>query len=583
LKDPIYFTDMGQCEPAHALSAFSRVRHWSLWDYETDPARTAHLKGRMLYASEQTESPPVTLRLNLKGPHAIYLASHHGWDPQSYTLKARLTKDRCFHRLMHQALQPKDLASLGRKEMFAERTFSKYDLVEWLWRCEDLTGQDITFARPNLGSLRATANASVAYVKCVPLTDAEVAALERLRSTGGTRTLMGSIDGGDTFSWLPESREDVWEEMEPFRDSDVGIVCYTVARSDVCVFPTRVGTVRTREMGYYHPTFWTVGDSMERLAAHGIDPLKETVDYAHEIGVKILVTNRPAAPHMAPFQEDMQSPWYMENKQWRCRLEDGTPLQQMSFAYPEVAEKFLGIFREGLERGADGICTMWCRGWPWVMYEAPVVESFLKKHGEDPRKLPRNDPRWMQHKADVMTRNFVRPMRRILDEFGQARGRRLEAAYYVMDRPEDCLYNALDVRTWVREGLVDYLMVHPNGWSEGASGRRDNLRVHESVPLFKSLAQGTRIKVYADVYPRRMPAEGYIERARFYYGTGADGLMYWDVDCRTSRKSEWFTAARMGHRDLLDAWPLDTSASFKVVPLRMIGGLSTDPRYDTTG
>jgi hypothetical protein len=39
----------------------------------------------------------------------------------------------------------------------------------------------------------------------------------------------------------------------------------------------------------------------------------------------------------------------------------------------------------------------------------------------------------------------------------------------------------------------------------------------------------------------------------------------------------------MGHKDLLDAWPLDASVTFKVVPLRMIGGLSTDPRYDTTG
>lgn len=583
MSEPIYFADMGQCEPRQGLSTFSRVGHWSLWDYETDPTRTVHLKGRMLYASERTESPPVNLRLNLKGPHAIYLASHHGWEPHSYALKAKLTKDRCFHRLGPQMVTPKDLNSLGRQEQFAARNFSRYDLVEWFWRYEDLTGQDITFARPNPGSTLAELNASVAYVKCVPLMDEDIAALKKLKSTAETKILMGTIDGGGTFGWLPESREDIWEEIEPFRDSDMGFICYTIARSDICVFPTHVGTMRTREMGYYHPTFWVVGEAMKRLASRGIDPLKETIDYAHEMDVKILVTNRPAAPHTTPYQEDMHSPWYLENTQWRCCLEDGTPLQQMSFAFPEVAEKFLGIFREGLERGADGICMMWCRGWPWVMYEEPVVKSFREKYGEDPRKLPRNEPRWMQHKADVMTANFVRPMRRLLNEAGRARGERLEAAYYVMDRPEDCRYNALDIKTWVEEGLVDYLMVHPNGWSEGASGRRDNIPVHEAVPLYRTLVEGTNTKVYADVYPRRMPAESYLERARFYYGTGADGLMYWDVDSRTTRKSEWNTAAKMGHQALLDAWPLDVRPYFKVVPLKQIAGLLTDPRYDTTG
>ena len=607
MGNPIYFTDMGQCEPNHVLSASSRVGHWSLWDYETDPDRGVHLKGRMIYASPKTESPPVTLRLNLKGPHALFLAFHYGGDPRAFALKAKLTKDRCFHRLCHQLVTPKDLGWLGRKDPFPERIFSRYDLVESFWRYEDLTGQEITFARPNPGSTWAEMNASVAWVKCVPLSEGEVSALKRLESNEKTKVLMGSIDGGRTFSWLPESREDLWEEIEPLRDSDVGIVCYTVARTDVCVFPTRVGTMRTREMGYYVPYMWVIGEAMERLASRGIDPLKETIDYAHELGVKILATNRPAAPHMGPNQEDMHSPWYVENTQWRCRLEDGTALQQMSFAFPEVAEKFLGIFTEALERGADGISMMWNRGWPWVMYEEPVVESFAARFGEDPRRLPRNDSRWMQHKADVMTARFVRPMRKILDEFGERRGERLEAAYYVHSRPEDCLYNALDVERWVEEGLVDYLMVHRSCWTELANGKiapicvsssgghrwipdnaiiggsDDAPPVHETVPLFKKLTEGTGVKVYADVYPLRMPGETYIERANLYYESGADGLMYFCVDPRTTRKSEWIAASKMGHRELLKDWPLDLSSYFKVVPLKRIAGLSTDQRYDTTG
>jgi len=124
---------------------------------------------------------------------------YHGWEPHSYALKAKLTKDRCFHRLGPQMVTPKDLSSLGRKEQFAVRNFSKYDLVEWFWRYEDLTGQDIMFARPNPGSTLAELNASVAYVKCVPLTDEDIVALKKLKSTEETKILMGTIDGGGTF------------------------------------------------------------------------------------------------------------------------------------------------------------------------------------------------------------------------------------------------------------------------------------------------------------------------------------------------------------------------------------------------
>ena len=71
MEHAVYFPDMGQCEPTSALASSSRSGCWSLWDYETEPRDGVHLQGRMLYASPKTDSPPVTLRLNLRGPHAM--------------------------------------------------------------------------------------------------------------------------------------------------------------------------------------------------------------------------------------------------------------------------------------------------------------------------------------------------------------------------------------------------------------------------------------------------------------------------------------------------------------------------------
>lgn len=47
MGEPVYFTDVGQCELTQALAAESRRGCWSLWDYETDGERTAPRRGRM--------------------------------------------------------------------------------------------------------------------------------------------------------------------------------------------------------------------------------------------------------------------------------------------------------------------------------------------------------------------------------------------------------------------------------------------------------------------------------------------------------------------------------------------------------
>ena len=89
-------------------------------------------------------------------------------------------------------------------------------------------------------------------------------------------------------------------------------------------------------------------------------------------------------------------------------------------------------------------------------------------------------------------------------------------------------------------------------------------------------------EIYADVYPRGMPAEGYRQRAIDYYAAGIDGLSLWDTHARRTRASEWSMIRRLGHRQELEGWEADTAGLFQRTTLRTFQGITTDRAYSFT-
>ena len=73
-----YFLDMTQCEPGSAISSKFESGKWTAVDYEIEAGQ-----GKMLFCGSDTDAPPIVLKPNAKGWHAIYVGTYPGAPYQS--------------------------------------------------------------------------------------------------------------------------------------------------------------------------------------------------------------------------------------------------------------------------------------------------------------------------------------------------------------------------------------------------------------------------------------------------------------------------------------------------------------------
>jgi len=363
--------------------------------------------------------------------------------------------------------------------------------------------------------------------------------------------MTGGTSGSGTFH--PTSQQWFEEQFAPFADSDFKLFVFEALRGNFCLYRTKIGDLGTQE---------------NRWQDEWIDPLAAFASLAHNHGLKILASLRMIGPQYPMNRAPIG--WarhYWRHPEWTKRDRDGIAVSNWSLAYPEVRQYWLSLLRETLEYGIDGIQLHLNRSAPFVLYEAPVVRAFQEQHGEDPRKLPAHDPRWLSHCAGYAT-TFVREVRALVDE---KPGRQLGVTVYGQN-PENNQQPgfqlkgyACDVETWLRERLVDYVM--PSPYIDLAPLRK-----------WRELA-GDRVHLWPDLMPRNQPAESYARLAKKYYDAGADGFCFWDGDSRPPRVSQWAAVQKLGHKNLLDRLIQEGPSYYRRVPLRMIGGFSAQNSF----
>ena len=569
--EPIYITDLSACEPKSALTDEAQRGCWSLWDYETELHKGVALSGKMLYADGQVDPPALTLPLGASGWHEIYLGFYYSDFPTDHFIRVRLGGDDSFDRVASEPTSPKD----GNH---TEQNINFSVLAETLWRTADLSGRSLEIARPNVaGMFGRDGYSSLAYVKLVPLSPARLADHRKLDATESTRRLVAIFDGAGTCGWGPRTIEDLWEDIDPLADTDIDIMLCTMSRFDITYYPSRVGEMRSLERGFYHKWYAVQARVLDQLCAQGIDPLRVYIDRAKQRGLKFFATTRLAGPHTPPWHVTGNGPFYRQNPQCRCVTQDGRVTPHLSLAYPQVRRRLIDVLTEQAQAGADGVAVMFNRGAPWVLFEEPTWDTFAQAPSVDRATFDPLDERWCQHKAGFIT-ELLRELRQAMDEVGRQQGRRVGIGCIVMATRRNALCFAIDAETWIRRGLVDFLVVHPYNFLEKPFDEPMD-SVEETIRQLRPAADEAGVKLYADVYPRRMPGYVYLEKARSMYGAGADGLAYWDMESRTGRKSEWYTSSRLGHVDLLNDWPLDLRSHFDRVPLKSVAGMMTEYRY----
>ena len=570
-----YILDMDACEPQWALSTSFEPGKWTGVSYEVDEGA-----GSMLFAAPHAAVGPITLRLNATGWHAIWIATFLGAPYQAggLTLFLKLTGDPAYSRSTVEGFRPgKDIVP---PEMVGEAT----DIMEAYWKPADLTGQDIVFHRPAAGT-GAQDPSNICYVKLVPLSEAEIARARRDTGRRDTRRLVANHDSGQHTQWAYASRADMRNEFEGLRDSDFGMILWGCSLGLGTFYPSRVGSEHEFTPGF-GGRHGIANASRDRYRQAGIDPLREAVACAHEIGIDIYPQVRMEGAQLPPHHRSYGGPgkFFYDHPEWRCMTRDGHPARTLSHAFPAVRAKYVDLFREWVDDyGADGMNIVFCRSWPYVLFEDPVRASFGEAHGQDMLALDPYDDRILAHQASFLTQ-LLRETRAMLDEVGRRQGRRLGTCYIVPTgyRPSDfpdrgpltsCLCYGLDVETWVREGLVDHLVVHMEQTMPA-----DGSGAVPVIEAFRQFTEGSDTLLYADLYPRRQSGSSMCRRARTCYDAGVDGLCFWDSHGRISRLSGWAMHRQLGHREELHSPEMERFAAslFRCVPLVSLDGYHLD-------
>lgn len=566
--DREYISDLTRCLPSEAISRDGRPGTWIAVDYET-----AERKGVMLFGTPESGAPPLTLPLNAKGWHQIRLGIFYGQSAGFVAprfLQVKLTGDTAFSRCGLESFRAEKDGPHPEKEL------EWRDVGEAFWKCANLTGQDLIIARPPRGDA-ATQESNLAYVRLLPMSDAQIAEWRAEQPSGETKRLIACYDGGNLRLWGVSQREDFPAEFESLRDSDFDVVLYAMAYGPATFYPSKVG-----ELASTSGTF-ELGAWMRQCRKIGLDPLAEALRAAHACGLRLFPQVRLVGPQLPPMhlRGEYGGKLMASHPEWMATYPDGEPTRHLSFAYAGVRDFYVRLFREWVEHyRADGIHVILSRSEPFVYYERPVCEAFQKEYDEDMRKLPPTDLRVQRVRARFLTQ-FLRETRAMLDEVGKMQGRYLPACYTVPVNGQpakqlgtaaasslaECLFSALDVPAWIREGLVDYLIVHLHVYQP-----HDGSAVQPKIREMTQLAGGTKTRVFVDVYPRRMVPEQYRKIAVSYYDAGADGLAFWDSQGRDYRLSEWAFVKRLGHRKDLSGWQDKGNDYYRKVPLRRLDG-----------
>ena len=517
--ETIYLTDMSRCLPEDALANTPEMHKWQVVDYTADNG----LAGNMVFAQPLSETPAITLPLNVEGWHAFSIGLWPGVEQEHRSLvKYRLSGEAVFTVVEHPRQSP----------MLPGCFFDRTEIIETFPRYADLTGQDLVFSKQNTSHPQTLA--CVAYVKLVPLTEEEVAAIQHDREQKETRKVIAMNDGHGLFCHMcPTTKEELLEQVEPYRHSDVGKVLWGVAAGDETLYPSEVGL------------FWAAEEvvpsqlshqkailSNRLLAEQGVIPFVAAMEHTHEMGLEFHTYYRMSIVDRVHPYSSWETPFLRDNPDCRMVAKDGSPVMKASYAFPRVRDFMLSVIEEAMEYDIDGVHLCFTRGPEYIGYEQPVVEDFKRLHGEDPREVADDDERIYNLKASYLT-EFVRAVRRTADSYGSRRGRKMQVSAIFEGGEEDMRYFGYDAYTWVKEKLVDFIITSPPS---------DLVRLAKEHGC--EVYMGPSIAWLGD-----NPLESIVLTMRHALAGDMDGMAIWDMN--TTSPEMWSVCSRLGHRDEL--------------------------------
>jgi hypothetical protein len=511
--DAVYFTDMGQCQPAASLSSGQEENRWRLVPYRTSRLR-APIKGlyvmkpdyrsaKACFAGTAVATPaggnvgPIAYPLNRKGWHAVFIGlTGRG------NIRIGFSGDKYF-------------------TTFKKSSPDWFGYEEAVVGCRSLGGQNIEFA-PSPETPEESA--VVVYIKLVPLTPQEARKHGR-RFTAKERNLTVTRDAA---GWANDTEEKMADAVfNQFINSPVRMLYFGMPS---------FGTVLNYEDRIRQGESFDTGDEgavkeacVQSFYRAGDSPLASAVRLAHRAGVKIHFFQRPG--RFVDMHKGHVSPFYTEHLEWRLKNRRGHDMHgRMSVVFPEVRHYMVECLRETLRCEPDGINICMIRGAPLALYEAPLIEAFRVRYGSDPTRLKHDDDRFAALRCEYTTQ-YIREVRQMLDEERRPGMKRLELSVMVFGDRATNRRAGLDIEKWIELSLVDIV----NPWHTPIEWPPTILGHPPDLDYCASLRGGkTKIVPFARCrfeQPHKLAAKAYKK--------GFSEVALWDVDLEMEDSRKW--------------------------------------------
>ncbi len=235
-------------------------------------------------------------------------------------------------------------------------------------------------------------------------------------------------------------------------------------------------------------------------------------------------------------------------------------VEKASYAFPEVRELALSLVRESATKiDTDGINLCFVRGPHFLQFEEPIIRTFRERYDEDAREVPELDERLLQVRAEFMTK-FVREAREVLDQVGRQKGKQLTLSVWVWPSKRNVwlgktpLQEGLDVKEWIRQGLLDSVICQQGIDSDYIELGRGH---HCKFILF------TGYRGDLQMSPTTV---------RDAYHRGVESFAYWDIDAAQLFPDVWRWLRHIGHRDAIENWATGGLPKDSFLPLTKING-----------
>ncbi len=322
----------------------------------------------------------------------------------------------------------------------------------------------------------------------VVLLGAQCVRAQRERSPVKRRRVIFNCDSTEAFSDAKGS-VDAWIEnvFGPLEDSHVDTLFWKgQAGGNTAGYDSEVLELPGAYIGEVDP-------NLLRWIEEGNDPPKIAVREAHKRGLDVFYALRMNDIHDA-FNPIFYCTLKEQHPEWM--IGKGHPYgyhTALNFALPEVRDLKFRVIEELLQK-----------------YDFDGIEIDFMRHL--PYFIPGTEPQ----NAHILT-EFLREVRKHLDERGEERGRRIELAVRVDENLEACALDGFQVETWLKEGLLDILIVGA-GAGDVAVEEFKELAADTSVPIYPCLEawDGSWYRVRAAELRRGL--------ALNYWYQGADGV-----------------------------------------------------------